>query len=80
MEVICGGSFTITREENSDLQRGTKIVLHLKEDQLEYLEENRIKELVKTHSEFINYPISLLVERERDVERKFRKEEILKVK
>jgi molecular chaperone HtpG len=46
-----------------DLGRGTKIILYLKEDQLEYLEERKLKDLVKKHSEFISYPISLWTEK-----------------
>lgn len=56
-----GSSFTIRDAGDADpkITRGTHIVLHLKKDQLEYLEEKRIKDLVKKHSEFIGFPISL---------------------
>ena len=52
-ESSAGGSFTIRPDHGEPLGRGTKIVLHLKEDQTEFLEERRIKDIVKKHSQFI---------------------------
>ncbi|KAI5722184.1 hypothetical protein M8J76_005061 [Diaphorina citri] len=67
-ESSAGGSFTIKPDNSQPLGRGTKIVLHMKEDQAEYIEEKKIKEIVKKHSQFIGYPIKLLVEKEREKE------------
>ncbi|TPP43507.1 Histidine kinase-, DNA gyrase B-, and HSP90-like ATPase family protein [Leishmania donovani] len=50
-ESSAGGTFTITSTPESDMKRGTRITLHLKEDQLEYLEPRRLKELIKKHSD-----------------------------
>merc|ERR1739846_241184 len=67
-ESCAGGSFTIKPGNDPDLQRGSKIVLHMKEDQAEYIEEKKIKEVVKKHSQFIGYPIKLLCQKEREKE------------
>jgi molecular chaperone HtpG len=68
-ESAAGGSFTVIRdEETHPITRGTRIVLHLKEDMQEYLEERRLKDLVKKHSEFIGFPIRLYVEKETEKE------------
>jgi molecular chaperone HtpG len=67
-ESSAGGTFTVRQDQGEPLGRGTRIVLHMKEDQNEFNDEKKIKEIVKKHSQFIGYPIKLLVEKERDRE------------
>ena len=77
-ESSAGGTFSVTRDTDSaPIKRGTRIVLHLKDDMHEFLEEKRIKELVKKHSEFIGFPINQQVEKssEREVEDEEEEEE-----
>lgn len=66
-----GGKFTVSQDDpeaKMDIGRGTRICLKLKEDMKEYLEERRLKDLVKKHSEFIGFPIKLYVEKTVDKE------------
>jgi molecular chaperone HtpG len=68
-ESSAGGTFNIIPDtEGEPLGRGTAIILHLKEEQTEYLNESKIKEVIKKHSEFISYPIYLHVEKETETE------------
>ena len=62
-------SFDIAElEEDIDIERGTKIELFLKSDMDEYLTENKLKDIVVKHSQFISYPIELYVEKTKEVE------------
>merc|ERR1712130_714243 len=64
-ESSAGGSFTIRPGDDPEVKRGSKIVLYMKEDQAEFIEE---KEVVKKHSQFIGYPIKMLCQKEREKE------------
>eukprot|EP00003_Mantamonas_plastica_P008785 TRINITY_DN1781_c0_g2_i3.p1 TRINITY_DN1781_c0_g2~~TRINITY_DN1781_c0_g2_i3.p1 ORF type:complete len:712 (-),score=352.61 TRINITY_DN1781_c0_g2_i3:51-2186(-) len=80
-------SYSVIKDpEGNTLGRGTEIILHMKEDALDYLDETELRGLVKRYSEFINFPIYLwakktvqeevdLTEEELEEERKKRKAE-----
>jgi molecular chaperone HtpG len=67
-ESSAGGYFTVKNDEESDIKRGTKIVLHLKPECFEFLEEKKLKDLVKKHSEFISFPIEIYHEKTEEKE------------
>jgi molecular chaperone HtpG len=55
------GSYTI--EECEKEGRGTDVILHLKEDMQEYLDEWRIRSIVKKYSDYVQYPIVMDITR-----------------
>ncbi|CDO66904.1 heat shock protein 90, putative [Plasmodium reichenowi] len=63
------GSFSVNEikkydQEYDDIKgSGTKIILHLKEECDEYLEDYKLKELIKKYSEFIKFPIEIWSEK-----------------
>ena len=57
-----------TEMVHGEVKRGTKIICYLKQDQSEFLEDRRLKDLVKKHSEFIGFPIELYVEKSKEKE------------
>merc|ERR1712176_282364 len=70
-ESAAGGSFTVQKDTelvHGEVRRGTKVICYLKEDQSEFLEERRLKDLVKKHSEFSGFPIELYVEKSKEKE------------
>ena len=63
-ESSAGGFFTVKEDDSGEkINRGSKLILHLKSDNMEFLEEKKLKELIKKHSEFISFPIEMMVEK-----------------
>jgi molecular chaperone HtpG len=53
------GDNTYTLEDAEKTDRGTEIVVKLKEDALEYAEEWKLEQIIKKHSDFVSFPISI---------------------
>merc|ERR1719391_1435636 len=69
-ESSAGGTFTVRPDTHSphQLARGTEITLILKEDCQSFLEEKKVKEIVKKHSQFVAFPITLFTVKEEEKE------------
>ena len=61
-------SYTISENETPTLKRGTRIVLHIKEDQDEYLDMENVKDVIQKYTQFISFPIELQETREVEVD------------
>ena len=66
-ESNANGNYTITKSENDNATRGTKIELTLKTDANEFLDVDRIKDIIKKHSEYIQYPIKVYTKKIKEV-------------
>ncbi len=51
------GTYTVSASDASEPVRGTKIVIHLKDDALEYAEKYRVEGVIRKHSGFIPFPV-----------------------
>jgi molecular chaperone HtpG len=63
-----GGAFVISTDDSIELKRGTAIILYLKDDMHNYLEETEIRKLIKKHNQFIDFPIYLQTLKTRTIE------------
>jgi len=69
-ESSAGGTFTVRPDTHSphQLARGTEITLLLKDDCVSFLEDKKVKEIVKKHSQFVAFPITLFTVKEEEKE------------
>ena len=67
-ESDASGSFTVCKDDSESIGRGTKIIMHIKDECKEYLEEHKLENIILKHSQFVNYPIELAVERKEEGE------------
>eukprot|EP00577_Skeletonema_sp_RCC1716_P007962 CAMPEP_0113377148 /NCGR_PEP_ID=MMETSP0013_2-20120614/3010_1 /TAXON_ID=2843 ORGANISM="Skeletonema costatum, Strain 1716" /NCGR_SAMPLE_ID=MMETSP0013_2 /ASSEMBLY_ACC=CAM_ASM_000158 /LENGTH=751 /DNA_ID=CAMNT_0000259281 /DNA_START=75 /DNA_END=2330 /DNA_ORIENTATION=+ /assembly_acc=CAM_ASM_000158 len=57
-------SYTISEDNSDPIEgSGTRLILHLKDDALEYMESAKLEELLQHYSEFVEFPISVWKEK-----------------
>ena len=66
----CDGSPEFTLEPSDKTTRGTEVILHIAEDSLEFLEENRIRELLNKYNKFMPIPIKFGTKKEKIEQKK----------
>ena len=54
---ICDGSPEYSLKKGDKKERGTEIILHISKDSKDYLEENKITELLNKYNKFMPHPI-----------------------
>ncbi len=67
-ESSADGTFTV--DEEGKEQKGTDVILHLKDDEKKYLEEWEIRDIIRKYSDYIEHPIVMDIEREKESELK----------
>jgi molecular chaperone HtpG len=75
-ESVADGTFTIEDVEKE--KKGTDVILHLKPDDKKYLDEWELREIVRKYSDYIEHPVVMDIEREKESELK--KGEKVKIK
>jgi len=63
-ESTADSSYTIKVNSDPLLKRGTRVILHIKEDDNEYLEVDTVKDIIKKYTQFISFPIEILETKE----------------
>lgn len=61
---LSAGAGSYTLEQVTKEKRGTDVTLHIKEDMEEYLEEWKIRKIVKQFSDFVEHPVTMDIRRE----------------
>jgi heat shock protein beta len=60
-----GSSFSVIKDPRGNtLTRGTRVTIYLKEDAIEFVDQDTIKNMAKKYSEFINYPIYVYAQKQ----------------